>query len=146
MSALIRRWWERRRVARRLGRVELFGECSPAELAAVDSLLTELRLAPGRVLMHEGSRGLDFVVVAEGTASVERHGRAIGEVGAGSFLGELALLDEAPRTATVTARTPMRVYALNPFEFHRLLEVAPSVRTRVLDTARRRAAALAHAA
>lgn len=146
MSRRIRGWWERRRAGRALARLELFHDCSPAELRAVDSLVTEVRVPAGRVLMEEGTRGLDFLVVVEGTATVTRAGRHVGEVGAGSFLGELALLDDAPRTATVTAATPMRVYALNPFEFRGLLDAAPSVRARVLDTARRRTRALAHAA
>lgn len=146
MNRRIRRWWEKRQAVRTLRRLALFRDCSPAELAAIDSLLTEIRVPEGRVLMHEGTRGLDFVVVAEGTAVVERNGRVLNEVGPGSFVGELALLDGLPRTATVTAAAPMRVYALNRFEFHRLLEVAPTVQAQVLDAARRRTLALAQAA
>lgn len=139
----IRAWWERRRAARRLRRLDLFGECSPAQLRAVDALLTEVAVPAGRTLMRRGARGLDFVIVLEGEATVRRGGRRLGTVEPGSFFGELALLDDTPRTATVVATTPMRVYVLNPFEFERLLDVAPSVKARVLDAARRRTRHLA---
>lgn len=143
---MIRRWRERRRSARTLKHLHLFGGCSPAELVAADALLTEVRIPPGRTLMQEGTRGLDFVIVAEGSAIVARGRRTLGQVGAGSFFGELALLHDRPRTATVTAATPMRVYVLNPFEFQHLLDVAPSVRAEILNTARARMEALARAA
>ena len=146
MTRAVRASWERRAAARRLRTIDLFAGCSPAELARIDSLLTEVHVPAGRVLMSEGAPGRDFVIVIEGTASATRRGKALGEVDAGSFFGELSLLDEQPRTATVTAATPMRIYVLNAFEFRRLLDLSPTVACRVFDAARTRTAALSHAA
>lgn len=146
MTRAVRASWERRAAARRLRTLDLFADCSPAELARIDALLTEVHVPAGRVLMSEGTPGKDFVIIIEGTATATRRGRELGEVGAGSFFGELSLLDEQPRTATVTAASPMRILVLNAFEFRRLLELSPLVARRVLEAARTRTAALAAAA
>ena len=145
MSHLLRHHWERRQAARRLRDLAPFSDCSLRELMAIDVLLTEVVIPAERTLMRQGTRGLDFVIVIEGTAAVERDRRRLGEVGPGSFFGELALLYGATRTATVASLTPMRLYVLNPFEFERLLEVAPTVRALVVETAASRMRALAHA-
>lgn len=146
MPHVLRHRFEQRRGALRLRRITPFAQCSLRELTAIDALLTEVVVPAGRTLMVEGTRGRDFVIVIEGTAAVDRGERRLGEVGPGDFFGELALVYERTRTATVTSLTPMRLYVLNPFEFERLLAVAPTVRDLVLATAARRLRALRRAA
>lgn len=143
---MIRRMLERRQALRTLSRLDLFRDCPPAELKAVDSLLTEVQVPAGRTLMQEGDHGFEFVVIAEGRAAIVHEGHQLAEVGPGSFVGELSLLDDAPRSATVVALGPMRVYALNPSEFMRLLDLAPTVRDRILAAADERHRELATAA
>lgn len=146
MSHGLRHRWEQRRAALRLRRITPFARCSLRELTVLDAILTEVVVPAGRTLMTEGTRGRDFVIVIEGTAAVDRGKRRLGEVGPGDFFGEMAIVYERPRTATVTSLTPMRLYVLNPAEFERLLAVAPTARELVLDTAARRLRALRRAA
>jgi CRP-like cAMP-binding protein len=111
----------------RLRQVPLFANCSPAELVRIDPLGTEVLVRPGRILIREGEVGRDCFVALDGFATVERSGEPIAAITTGSIAGELALLDHAPRNATVVARTPMRVLVLTPSEFRQLLNAVPSL-------------------
>ena len=87
--------------------------------------------------MEEARPGLSAYLIVEGTASVTLKGKAVAELGPGEFVGEMALLDHSPRSATVTAQTPMRLLAMNPRSFASLLN-QPSVRWRIAaDLAKR---------
>ena len=115
--------------------VWLFERCTKKELAALARMATPVIVEPGRVLAREGAPGHEFVVVVEGTASATSRGEEVGQVGPGSFFGELALLDGGPRTATVRALTPMLVLVLDRAEFNELVDRAiPSVGRRMLVT------------
>ncbi len=116
-----------RRRVQRLQQVAFFANCSPAELVRIDQLGTEVLVQPGTTLIREGEVGRDCFVTLDGVATVERFGEPIAAIKAGSIAGELALLDHAPRNATVVATTPMRVLVLTPPEFRRLLNAAPSL-------------------
>ena len=105
------------------------------ELAALARLATPVVVEQGRVLAKEGTAGQEFVVVVDGVASATVNGEEIGQVGPGSFFGDLALLDAGPRTATVRADTPMLVLVLDRSEFNSLVDRAiPSVGRRMLVT------------
>jgi CRP/FNR family cyclic AMP-dependent transcriptional regulator len=115
--------------------VWLFEQCTPSELAAIARVASPRVVEPGSVLATEGTPGQEFVVVAEGTASATSRGEEVGQVGPGSFFGELALLDGGPRSATVRALTPMLVLVLGRSEFDELVDRAiPSVARRMLLT------------
>jgi CRP-like cAMP-binding protein len=130
-----------------LARLALFADCSPAELRRIGSLVTMLSLDAGTVLMTEGALGLEFLVIADGTAEVSvGHGHVVAELGPGDFAGEMSLLARGPRTATVTAVTPLTVYVCNSAEFSTLLEVAPSVAAKVTRAAEARSEELRQAA
>ena len=101
-----------------LSGVWLFERCTKKGLAALARMATPVIVEPGRVLAREGAPGHEFVVVVEGTASTTSRGEEVGQVGPGSFFGELALLDGGPRTATVRALTPMLVLVLDRAEFN----------------------------
>ncbi|HZN14644.1 MAG TPA: cyclic nucleotide-binding domain-containing protein [Acidimicrobiales bacterium] len=124
----------------RLQAVELFDGLGPTQLAAIDQLFTELALPAGTHLIAEGGVGREFFVITGGDVEVRKGGRRIARLGPGDFVGEVALIDAAPRNASVRAVTDVRVLVQNRREFASLLDTAPDVRERVRAAAQRRAA------
>lgn len=128
-----------------LSTVGLFSGCNKKELQSVARLCTPLSLEEGFVLTTEGAPGRECFVIADGKARVTIGGRKVGEVGPGECVGEMALLDSGPRAATVTAESPMNVYALSVSEFGSLLEVSPTILRKIaISLARRLRAREAH--
>ena len=115
-----------------LADVVLFSGCNAKELAHIAALATELDVPEGKVLAREGSPGREFYVILEGKAGVEIGGKAVATLGPGDFFGEMALLDQGPRVATVKAETAMDVVVLDPREFVSLIEEHPAVARKVL--------------
>jgi CRP/FNR family cyclic AMP-dependent transcriptional regulator len=115
-----------------LRKVPLFGRCSKSELRRIASIGDELELPEGRELTREGDRGREFFVLLEGAAEVRRKGRRVNTLGPGDFLGEIALLTQSPRTATVTASTPVDVLVITGREFRTLLRDSPEIQRKVL--------------
>jgi CRP/FNR family transcriptional regulator, cyclic AMP receptor protein len=115
-----------------LSQVPIFSQLGPKELENVRNLFTGVSLEAGFVLARQGDRGREFFVVETGTAKVERDGQVIAEVGPGDFQGEFSLLDGGPRSATVTATSPMTVLVCNHGEFMTLLEEFPSIAQQML--------------
>ena len=120
----------------------LFEGLSKKELAELAQRAEDMELEPGTVLCREGEIGHEFFVIIEGEVEVERKGQSLGTRGAGDFIGEIALLEEVERTATVTAKTPVRVMVLTRTAFKRMVEQHPNVELKVLRTLGRRVAAL----
>ena len=116
-----------------LKRVPLFEKCSKRELAEIASLADELDLPGDRELTREGASGREFIILVDGVADVNRQGRVIRKLGPGDFAGEIALLVDRPRTATVTTRGPSRVLVVNATAFRRLLRGIPSLQAKVLE-------------
>ena len=112
--------------------IPLFGGCSRSELEAVARVADELALPEGRVLMREGAAGRELVVVVDGKVAVDRGGKRIAVKGPGDFLGELALVTGRPRTATVTAATPLRALVVDGLSFDRLLRDVPTIAVKVM--------------
>jgi CRP-like cAMP-binding protein len=125
-----------------LGGLDLFSACSRAELQRVEQLMTPVRLPAGHVLIREGTIGREFIVIAEGDAAVrvDELVEPIAVVGSGGFVGEMALLNHEPRSATVTAITPVSILVSNPREFGGLLRAAPSINEKITSAARARRA------
>jgi CRP/FNR family cyclic AMP-dependent transcriptional regulator len=117
---------------RLLGGVALFSPCAKHELRRIAGLVDEIEAPKGKTLAREGEYGAEFFVVVEGTAIATRRGRKLGTIGPGSFFGELALLDQGPRSATVTADTDMQLLVLTSRAFSSLLDDVPSVSRRIL--------------
>ncbi len=115
-----------------LSEVTLFKPCRKGELVRIASLVDEIEAPKGKTLTREGDSGWEFFVVAEGKATARRGGRKVGEIGPGSFFGEMSLLDQGPRTATVTAETDMHLLVLSSRSFSSLMEEVPSVAKRIL--------------
>jgi len=118
---------ETRRRIEALRRIPFLACCTPDELARVDQLGTPIQVQPGRTLIREGAVGRECFVSLDGVAVAERAGRPVGIVGAGSVIGEMALLDHTTRNATVVAATAMQLLVLSHREFDELLKIAPCV-------------------
>ena len=114
--------------------VPLFAGCSKTELQRIASLADELDLADGATLIREGERGREFIVIADGTVRVTRKGKQLRDLGAGAFIGEIALVADVPRTATVTATSPVRLLVVTDRAFRGLLEQMPSIAKKVLQS------------
>lgn len=115
-----------------LAGIPIFSECSKKELKAISKLVTSVPIVAGKVLVREGDPGREFMIIAEGRATVKRNGRKIATLGPGDFFGELAVLAGVPRTATVTAETDMVVEAMNRQEFSSLLDESPAMAKKIL--------------
>ena len=125
-----------------LRELALFSGASRSELAVIGRQLTRLNIAAGTVLVREGSRGDEFMIVLEGEAAVSQGARAIAILGPGDLVGEMALLHEdrrGRRNATVTALSDMVIYAGSPSEFRQILDAAPSVAEKIRQTVEWRA-------
>lgn len=115
-----------------LAQVPLFAECSKKELERIASLADQVDVDEGKKLTNEGKPGREFFVVADGWAKVTLRKKKLGTLGRGSFFGEMSLLDNEPRAATVTAETPMTLYVIDPRSFATLLDKTPSVARKVM--------------
>ena len=112
--------------------IPLFSELGRHELERVEQLADEVDLPAGHVLMRQGDVGTEMYVLAKGSAKVERDGRPLSTMTPGAFIGDISLLAEGARTATVTLTEPSRLLVLGHREFHELMDEMPSVRAGVL--------------
>jgi CRP-like cAMP-binding protein len=117
---------------RLISRVPLFEACSQAELARIAAIAAQIELPKGDVLFREGAPGDDFFVLVKGSADVRKDKRHIATLKAGDFAGEIALLSDAPRTATVTATSPITALRATRKGFSELLKTSPSIQQKVL--------------
>jgi CRP/FNR family transcriptional regulator, cyclic AMP receptor protein len=113
-------------------RVPLFSRCSKKELGLVAQIADEIDLPEGKTLMKQGDRGREFFVLVEGSADVVKGNRKVNTLGRGDFFGEIALVSQRPRTATVTTASPVRVLVVTEQSFRSLLDRAPDVQRKVL--------------
>jgi CRP-like cAMP-binding protein len=83
--------------------------------------------------MRQGERGREFFALLEGEVEIRRNGRKLATRGQGDFVGEIALLSERPRVATVTALTPVRALVIKDRDFHALIRRTPQIALKVLQ-------------
>jgi MFS family permease len=100
-----------------LASVPIFAPLPGGSLEHLAGRLTPLRLDPGTVIVREGDAGDRFYIVAEGEVEVSQDGKPVSELGPGGYFGEISLLRDIPRTATVTAKTPVVLYGLDRDDF-----------------------------
>ena len=115
-----------------LKRTALFAECTKAELIEVALSSDEREATEGESLMEEGRRGREFFVLVEGAVTVRRGGRKLADLGPGDWFGEIAILTYKPRTATVTAISPVRLLVISDRAFRRVVETTPRIALNVL--------------
>ena len=113
--------------------VPLFSGCSKKELHRVAAIADEIDLRDGKVLTRQGVPGREFFVLLEGSADVVRDGKRINTLGGGDFFGEMGLISQKPRSATVTATSPVRTLVITETNFRRLLREDPGISMKVLE-------------
>lgn len=119
-------------VSEHLAQVPLFSACSKKELTRIAKATDEVSIEDGHVLTAQDDRSDEAFIIVSGTVTVKRNGRKIAELGPGSMIGELGLLDRGTRTATVTANGPVELLVLGPREFAALLDDVPSINHKLL--------------
>jgi CRP-like cAMP-binding protein len=125
-----------------LAKAPLFAALSRQELGELAKATEDLEVDEGKVLTREGDLGREFFVIVDGDVSVTQDGNEIRRLGAGDFLGEIALIyDNARRTATVTAASPLRFFVLTRQSFRSLLEHQPGIEEKVMAALEERLAA-----
>jgi CRP/FNR family transcriptional regulator, cyclic AMP receptor protein len=129
-----------------LRRVPLFAGLGRRELERLGQLADEIDLPAGRTLMRQGERGEELFVIVDGQARIQRDGETVRECGNGEILGEIALVDGGPRSATATLTRPSRLLVVGHRDFHSLMDEFPDVRLRVLETLAQRVRLLERAA
>jgi CRP-like cAMP-binding protein len=125
-----------------LQRVPLFAGLDREGLEAIGRIAEEIEAREGTVLTHEGRHEGYFFVIVSGSVRIDRGGQTINTMGPGEFLGEIALLDGGPRTATATASEPSGLLKITYEAFRELVDTSPGVRTAVLEAAGKRLRAM----
>jgi len=115
-----------------LQQVSLFSACSRKDLQLVAKRAEDVHVPAGKVLVSEGETGHEFFVIITGAATVTRHGQRIAALGPGDAFGELALLEKAPRNATVVAETDMELVVLGQREFAGIIDEVPGFARKML--------------
>lgn len=122
-----------------IARVPLFAGLSKKDLAQIAGLATRLDLPAGKELTRQGEAGNEFIVILEGEVEVRIDGEVVATRGAGDYFGEIALLDDRPRTATVVSTTPVSVEVIGRREFKAMVTKQPEIATQLLAAMAQRA-------
>jgi len=109
-----------------------FEGLSRNELLEIAKVTEDLEVEAGKALTREGQSGSEFFVIVDGDVSVTKEGQEIRTLGPGDFFGEIALLEDTPRTATVTAKTPLRFFVLTRQAFRSMLAHQPELEEKVV--------------
>ena len=121
-----------------LKRAPLFEGLSRKELVLLARVTEDLEVPAGKVLCKEGETGQEFFVIVEGEIDVTSKGKRVATRVGGDFVGEIALLENTQRTATVTAQTPLRLFVLTRQDFRRLVTDHRSIEQKVMQALARR--------
>lgn len=121
-----------------LKNVPLFAGCDDRDLERLADRFQERTFSEGEEVVTEGSTGTSFFVISEGDATVSVGGEVRDELGRGDYFGEIALVDEGVRSASVTAKTDLKSYFLTPWEFRPFVEEHPQVAWTLLQNLARR--------
>ena len=116
-----------------LHRIPLFSGFDRRRLVRLGQLADEVDVPAGKVLMRQGETGSDMMVIVSGSVAVERDGNRLNTLGPGDFFGEIALIDNGPRTATVTTEEPTRLLVLAHRDFHAMMDEFPEVSDQVMN-------------
>ena len=117
-----------------LKKVPLFSALNRRHLDVIAGRADEVKRDAGTTLARQGARGLEFLLIVEGSARVEKGGKVIAHLGPGDFFGEMSLIDGKPRSATVVADTPVLLLVVDVRSFGRLLETVPGLSNKVMAT------------
>ena len=121
----------------RLKAIPLFTELDDADLQKIATFANETSVSEGETLVREGDFSYELMAIEEGTAEVQRGGQAVAELGPGDFFGEIGVMQNEMRAATVVAKTPMRLITLTHWELKRMRDM-PGVMEAIQRTAESR--------
>jgi CRP/FNR family transcriptional regulator, cyclic AMP receptor protein len=116
-----------------LKRVPLFSDLDRKELERVADSMKERIFGAGETVTAEGQTGVGFFVIADGEAKVTVGGQERRRLGPGDYFGEVALLNESSRTATITAESDLKCYGLTSWEFRPLVETHGTIAWKLLQ-------------
>ena len=116
-----------------LKRVPIFSDLDGKELERIATSMKQRTFGAGDTVTSEGQTGVGFFVIEEGQAAVTVGGEERRKLGPGDYFGEVALLNESARTATITAETDLRCYGLTSWEFRPLVETHGSIAWKLLQ-------------
>jgi CRP-like cAMP-binding protein len=118
-----------------LERVPLFADLDRAELQQIANSMKQRTFSAGQEIAVEGQSGVGFFVIEDGQAKVTVHGDEVRRLGPGDYFGEVALITQGARTATVTADTDLRTYGMTFWDFRPLVEDTPGIAWKLLQSA-----------
>jgi CRP-like cAMP-binding protein len=118
-----------------LKRVPLFADLDGAELRQIANSMKQRTFSAGQEIAVEGQSGVGFFVIEDGQAKVTVHGDEVRRLGPGDYFGEVALITQGARTATVTADTVLKTYGMTFWDFRPLVEDTPSIAWKLLQSA-----------
>jgi CRP-like cAMP-binding protein len=114
--------------------VPLFADLDRKELQGLANTMKERTFQRGSTIASEGQTGVGFFVIAEGTATVSQGGETRATLGPGDHFGEIALIDDGLRTASVTADSQLKTYGMTSWEFRPLVESNATIAWKLLKT------------
>lgn len=115
-----------------LKKVPMFSNLSNRQLIEIAKHAQSVSVKEGEVLAKQGSRGWEFIIIIEGKAQVQKNGKTIRELSSGDFFGEIALIDQETRTATVIADNDMTLLVVDSRSFGHLLETIPGLQGKII--------------
>jgi CRP/FNR family transcriptional regulator, cyclic AMP receptor protein len=118
-----------------LRQVPLFSDLDQRELQDIASAMKSRTFSSGQEIAVEGESGVGFFVIEDGQAKVTVGRDEVRTLGPGDYFGEVALITQGPRTATVTAATDLKTYGMTFWEFRPLVEDTPSLAWKMLQSA-----------
>jgi len=117
-----------------LRRIPLFNGFGKREIERLGMLADEVVVPDGTVLIREGDLGRDMMVLISGNVVVDRDGVRVNRLGPGDFFGEIALVNEGPRTASVTTDGPARMLVITHADFHSMMDEFPEIAAQIMHT------------
>jgi CRP-like cAMP-binding protein len=109
----------------RLKKISVFSDLGDEELDQISKLAAEVSVPAGKELVREGDYSYDVLAIEEGEAEVMRDGAHVADLGPGDVVGEMGVLERTQRSATVVAKSPMRLVTLTSWDVRRLSKSAP---------------------
>ena len=121
-------------ISENLSKVPLFAGCKDKDLKKLAAQMSERTFSEGDTITEQGQSGVGFFVIEEGNATVSITGEIVRTLGPGDWFGEISLIDDGPRSATIVAGTDLRCHGMTAWEFRPFVQGHPEVAWPLLET------------